>query len=242
MLKNVGNVALSSPYAVTDDKVSVTCPQTPNPLPVGASITCSASHAVTQADLDAGSITNTATGTAGYGGSTVTSNQVQVTVTAGQNPALKLTKSASPSTYDAAGQTISYSYLLENSGNVTLSEPFTISDDKLGTVACPATASLAPGGTITCSASHLVTQADLDAGSITNHASATASFGGNTVTSNPAEATVNAELAPALSLTKSASPTTYNTVGQAISYSYVVKNTGNVTLAGRSRLATTRPR
>ncbi len=232
VLKNVGNVALSSPYAVTDDKVSVTCPQTPNPLPVGASITCSASHAVTQADLDAGSITNTATGTAGYGGSTVTSNQVQVTVTAGQNPALKLAKSASPSTYDAAGQTISYSYLLENSGNVTLSEPVTISDDKLGTVACPATASLAPGGTITCSASHLVTQADLDAGSITNHASATASFGGNTVTSNPAEATVNAESAPALSLTKSASPTTYNTVGQAISYSYEVKNSGNVTLAG----------
>ena len=104
-------------------------------VPPGASITCSATYTITQADLDAGSVTNTATASNG----TVTSNQDSETVTAAQSPALTLVKTASPSTYDAVGNVISYSYLVTNSGNVTLSGPFTISDDK-ATASCPATA------------------------------------------------------------------------------------------------------
>jgi uncharacterized repeat protein (TIGR01451 family) len=111
------------------------------------------------------------------------------TVTAQQSPALSLAKSANPTTYSAAGQTISYSYLLTNSGNTTLSGPFTVSDDK-ATVSCPSTpSSLNPGDTLTCTASYVTTQADVDAGSVTNHATATAANNGNPVTSNQATAT-----------------------------------------------------
>ena len=117
------------------------------------SLTCTASYIVTQADLDGGSVTNTATAYAYFNGSQGTSNEATATVTAEQHPALKLTKTASPTTYDAAGQTISYSYLLENSGNVTLAGPFTVSDNK-ATVTCPATASLAPDASLTCTASY----------------------------------------------------------------------------------------
>ncbi len=67
---------------------------------------------------------------------------------------------------------ISYSYLVTNTGNVTLSGPFTVSDDKATDESCPATASLAPGASITCTASYTITQADLDSGSVTNIASA----------------------------------------------------------------------
>ena len=80
-----------------------------------------------------------------------------------QAPALTLVKSATPTSYDHVGQVISYSYLVTNTGNVTLPGQFTVTDDKL-TVTCPATATLAPGASITCTASHTVIQADLDAG------------------------------------------------------------------------------
>ena len=119
------------------------------------------------------------TGTVGW--------QPSLTVCYIANAALTLTKSASPATYNAAGQTINYSYVILNSGNVTLDGPFTVSDDK-ATVTCPATSSLAPGATVTCAASYTIQQSDLDAGSVTNHATAT----NGSATSNVAQATVTA--------------------------------------------------
>ena len=143
-----------------------------------------------------------------------------------QSPALTLVKSATPQSYDQVGQVISYSYKVTNTGNVTLPGPFTVSDNKV-TVTCPPTPSLAPGAFITCTASHTVTQADLDAGQIVNVASAS----NGTVTSPPDTVTVDAVQRPALSVVKS-SPTTGLTAPQTVNYSYVVTNTGNVTVTG----------
>src|SRR5262249_39839558 len=139
---NSGNVTLAGPFSVTDDKVAVTCPNTAS-LATGASISCTASHLITQADLDAGSIVNHATASGGG----ATSNQATATVTATQTKALSLTKTPSPTTYTATGQTIAYTYVVTNSGNVTLAGPFSVADDKV-TVSCPTTASLAPGASI----------------------------------------------------------------------------------------------
>ena len=84
MVTNSGNVPVVPPYAVADDKATVSCPQTPNPLNPGAIITCTASYTVTQADITAGSVVNVATASAVYNGSPVTSNQDTVTVPAVQ--------------------------------------------------------------------------------------------------------------------------------------------------------------
>ncbi|MCA1711843.1 MAG: hypothetical protein LC789_09515 [Actinobacteria bacterium] len=144
-------------------------------------------------------------------------------------PALSLVKKASPPTYDSVGDTITYSYEVKNTGNVPLAGPVTVTDDK-ATVTCPAlpAGGLVVGATTTCTASYTITQADLNAGSVTNKATASA----NGTHSNQDTATVTADQTKTLLLDKTASPATYNSVGDVISYAYEVTNTGNVTLAG----------
>jgi hypothetical protein len=97
-----------------------------------------------------------------------------------------------------AGEVITYTYGLTNSGNVTLTGPFVITDDKIGTVTCgTASSTLAPGASFagTCTGTYTIQAGDVkptNDGSVTNHATATAKDpDGGTVTSNEAQATVN---------------------------------------------------
>jgi fimbrial isopeptide formation D2 family protein/uncharacterized repeat protein (TIGR01451 family) len=229
-LTNTGNVTLDAPYTVDDDKVAVDCPASPAQLQRGASVTCTASHTITQDDLDAGEIVNTATGHATFDGDEVDSNEDQATVTAIQLPALSLEKIADPLTYDEVGDVVDYTYELTNTGNVTLDAPYAVDDDKV-VVDCPASpAQLQRGASVTCTASTTVTQDDLDAGEIVNTATGHATFDGDEVDSNEDMATVTADQQPALSLVKTADPLTYDEVGDVVDYTYELTNTGNVTL------------
>ncbi len=230
VLTNSGNVTLDGPFTISDDKTTVSCPATASLTP-GDQITCTATYWITQADVDAGSVTNAATGQGKFHSDPVQSNQATASVTAIGNPALQLTKGASPETYSKVGDTIAYSYVIKNTGNATLNGPFTVTDDKV-TVTCPAESTLAPNATLTCTGTYTIAQADLDAGSVTNAAIAHAVFKGNTINSTQAKATVNAAGSPALSLTKSADPTTYSKVDDVVQYTYELRNTGNVTLSG----------
>jgi uncharacterized repeat protein (TIGR01451 family) len=202
-LTNSGDVTLVAPFTVTDDQAAdEACPSTPTSLAPGAKITCTASDTTTQADLDAGQLTNIATAQAKAGSSTVTSGQATATVTATQRASLTLVKTANPTTFSAPGQGITYTYVLTNAGNVTLAAPYGVADDRSTDEHCPSTpATLAPGATVSCSATYAITAADVTAGSVTNHATATATRGVGTVTSNVATATVTfarvgAQIAP----------------------------------------------
>ncbi len=143
-----------------------------------------------------GSVINTATidPPAGVTDPTPANNSATDTDTVNSTgaPGLTLAKSASPTTYTAAGNIIAYRYRLTNSGNVALSGPFTVADDKAG-VSCPVTASLAVGASITCTASYTITPADVTAGHVTNVATASSANG---PTSNQASATVQAHRSP----------------------------------------------
>jgi hypothetical protein len=164
LVSNTGTVILSGPVTINDDKATdEACPAVSTVgnldenLDVGESITCTASYPIIQADLDTGSVRNTARATAG----TTNSTPEHATVNAIQTPALTLDKTATPTAFAAVGDLIAYSYRLTNSGNVTLIAPFTVNDDK-ATATCPGTpTSLAPGEWITCTASYSITQADV---------------------------------------------------------------------------------
>ncbi len=65
---------------------------------------------------------------------------------------------------------LDYRFTVANIGNITLTAVPQITDDKIGTFACgplPA-GGLAPGAFLSCTAQYTVTQADMDAGTITN--------------------------------------------------------------------------
>ena len=218
--------ALAAADAVAEGAVSSA--QDGLTLAPGQSASCTAQHTVTQAEMDTGKVKNTATADSDQ----TVPDTADLSIPATQNPALSLDKTASPITYDAVGQTISYSYKLTNVGNVTLAGPFTVSDDKSTDESCPATQSLLPGASIVCTASYTIKQSDLDAGSVKNTAQGSVQFGGKSVLSNQDSETVTATQTPALTLTKSANPTIYSYPGQVIVYTYVLKNTGNVTLSG----------
>ena len=234
VVTNNGNVTLQAPFAVTDNKIvspnAVNCSAAPATLAPLASFTCTAGYRITQADVVAGSVTNMASATGKNGSTTVTSPADSETVTIAPAPALSLEKSATPSIYTAVDDVISYSYVVTNVGNVAITA-LAVSDDKIATVNC-LTTSLALGAATTCSASYTITQADIEAGSVTNTAYATGQGPNSTSARSPSDTyTITGPVArPSLAISKSASPMTYGTVGETITYSYAVANNGNVTL------------
>ncbi|HLO29299.1 MAG TPA: DUF11 domain-containing protein, partial [Anaerolineales bacterium] len=163
-------------------------------LPPRQSSTCTGSYPLTQADFDTGSVTNTATARSVQAGPVTASTTQTLT----QPAALTLTKSANPITYYAAGQAITYTYTLTNSGDVTLISPYTVADDKVAVVDCPSVGPLDPGASTTCTGTYTILPADISAGSVTNTASATASSGATTVTSNSASATITRVVPPSI--------------------------------------------
>ena len=82
-----------------------------------------------------------------------------------------------------------------------------------------------------------MTQGDIDAGSVSNTASATATTADNgSPTPSPSTSTVFSSATPSLALTKSASTngpggTSYDATGQIITWAFSVQNTGPVTLS-----------
>lgn len=247
VVTNTGNVALTDVEVIegeftgTGTLSPVVCPAEAAELAPEASVTCTATYIVTQADVDAGSITNdaTATGTPPEGTPPVSPPSEVTIPSVDPAPALSIVKSSDVETVAKAGDAISYSFLVTNTGNVTLTDVTVTETEFSGTgtapvILCPAGASnLVPGADVTCTATYTVTQADVDAGTITNIASVTGTPP-SPLTPPPVtpsnEVVVDVPPVPALEIEKSATPETITAAGQTISYSFVVTNTGNVTL------------
>ncbi|MDP1714103.1 MAG: TadE/TadG family type IV pilus assembly protein [Anaerolineales bacterium] len=243
-LKNTGSGDLSAPFTVTNtitgySPVTFTCAGAPATLASGGSFNCIGTYQIIQADLDAGSVTNTATASAN--GSP--SNTVSKTITANAAPALSLSKSASPTASSTVGAIITYTYTLTNTGNVSLTSPYAVADNKIASVNCSGAASpLAPTASTTCTASYSITNNDITNGSVVNQAAGTAKFKTTTITSNNATATV---LTPPLVLAISVSPLTATLPNQVITYTFSVLNnsafTANSLSVTDSRITVTCP-
>ncbi|WP_188504102.1 DUF7507 domain-containing protein, partial [Parapedobacter pyrenivorans] len=250
-VRNTGNVTLTG-VTVTDDNAEIIAGIPIAQLTPNAIATIIARHQITQIDIDAGTVVNQAkvTGDDPDGNpiaevlsdnpDTPQPNDPMV-VELTQRPALSLTKRATSEGPYAVGQYISYEITVRNTGNVTLTD-VTVTDDNAEIIAGTPIASLKPNVSATVIARHRVTQADIDAGTVTNQATVTGNDPrGNPISEVPSDnpntlepndpTVVPMESAPMLSLTKGVTSEGPYDVGDQIKYfNIIVTNTGNVTL------------
>ena len=212
-------------------------------LGVGQSRVITASHAVTQNEIDTngggdGDIDNTATADSDQTAPTSASASVPLT----RAPRIGLTKtvvSVDPSgdgVLNHAGEVVSYSLVVSNTGNTTLSG-VTVTDPLTGTKV--SVGILAVGASASIPASYAITQADIDTnaggdGLIENTATVASDQAGPVSVTR----TVPLTRSPLLSLVKtvaSVDPSgdgVLNHAGEVVAYNLILSNTGNTTLSG----------
>lgn len=178
-------------------------------------------------------------------------------------PALTVTKVADDDTDVTVGQTVTYTYTVTNSGNVTMTN-VSLADvhDGAGTAPTPVFTgtpltdngtigdstddaadnvwdTLAPGDTVNFTSTYTVVQADLNSngggdGDIDNTATATGTYGGSPTNGSISYAIDLENVSATLAVAKAADDTTDVTLGQLITYTYTITNTGNVAITAIS--------
>ncbi len=235
-LTNKGNISLSGPFLVSDDKIS-TVPNGTGPLEPNLSLSVGAIYAVTMQDIIAAKVTNRAEATTLFNGNIVVSNRDSVTVEGTFIPLLSLTKTGVFNDLNAngladAGETISYSFLVENKGIVDL-ENVTVTDPKLTILGSPIALAVGANSGNHFTGTYTLTQDDINLGYVDNTAQATSNL------SPPAqddEKVVLPQLA-AIKIVKSIDKIPGQgedcvrvNLGEIITYSFTVTNEGNVSL------------
>ncbi|WIB76995.1 isopeptide-forming domain-containing fimbrial protein [Curtobacterium sp. MCPF17_002] len=242
---NTGNVTVNdvsiedTDFTGTGALSDLACTTDDTSLAPGEQLLCTATYTLTQADIDAGKVTNAALahGTPVNGDEPLTSTPFDAVIPTPQNASVSVVKTADVDTVSAPDQDVTYSFVITNTGSVTLTDPQVQDTDFSGTgdltaVTCPADTTLVPGQAVTCTATYSTTQADVDAGSLTNTATAVATTPTGDVTdpSTPSTATIATAAAPGLTVVKTANSDTVTGAGATIKYTFTVTNTGNVTM------------
>jgi len=228
---NTGNVTLTD-VVVTDALVpALSCDRTT--LAPSESTTCTGTYTVKQSDVDAGQVVNTASVDAKDPAGGDVTGHGDVTTDLNFAPSLDVVKSGALADDAKAGQSVNYQVVATNTGNVTLTN-VTVTDPKVTGLVCGGNGVLIPGASITCQGSYVLTQADVDAGSVVNTATVHSKDPSGADVGGQDTVTVDVPPAPSISLAKSATPddSANYTLGQVITYSFVATNTGNVTLSG----------
>ncbi|MFB9210773.1 hypothetical protein ACFFUR_03080, partial [Echinicola jeungdonensis] len=203
--------------------------------------TFTAVYALTQADIDAGTFTNTAevSGDTPADNAVTDSDDDTQTFTEAASISLVKTGTYVDSNGDGeanVGDEITYSFTIENTGNVTL-DGIMVTDPQVTVSGSAIT--LAPGATdnSTFTAVYALTQPDIDAGTFTNTAEVNGVTPADAPVTDSDDDTQTFAEAASISLEKAGTYVDNNgdgvaNVGDEITYSFTIENTGNVTLDG----------
>ncbi|WP_219087015.1 DUF7507 domain-containing protein [Microbacterium resistens] len=244
---NTGTTTLTD-VVVTDPMLGgeVACAAIDGPLAPGASVTCApVVHTLTQGDIDGGVVHNEASVSATSPQGPV-DDDAQADVAIDGADAIGLTKSVvalvdlDGDGRTGAGDAVDYAFTVRNLGTTTLTDP-ELSDPLLGgALECPALdgATLAPGASVDCGPiRYLLTQEDVERGTVHNEAVVTATGPRGTVSDDAAaDVAITGETGIALVKTAGA-PTDADGdgrigAGDTVAYTFTVTNTGTTTLTG----------
>ena len=225
-ITNSGNVTVTG---IELEDTLVTLDEEAFTLAPADSKTITYTYKVTQDDVDAGQIDNTVTATGKDPKNADVTGTDSATVTTVESDAkLDVVKTAAPASEVKAGDKVTYTVKITNSGNVTVKD-IELEDTLVSLKEKAFT--LAPGAEKEITYTYTVTQADVDAGKINNTVTATGKDPKDNDVPNSANATVKTVAAePELTVEKTAEPNSNVKVGDEITYTVVVTNTGNVTV------------
>lgn len=252
-VQNTGNVTLND-IQLTDLVADVTVQNAANwdgPLAPGEINTdaFTATYALKQSDIDAGQFANTARVDGigpGPGGpqsvsdisGTTVGNDTPTDLVLTRTSSLSIVKAAVPSlsTPPVAGDQIAYSFVVTNTGNQTLTN-VVVTDPLPDLTMTSATTIpvLLPGtvNAVTVTATYTLKQSDIQAGEVRNQATVAFEDPDGPVTPVPSnEVVVPLAQQPSLAVVKTASSALSDpaAVGEEITYSFTVTNTGNLLL------------
>ena len=184
----VTNIGADSVHDLTlTDSLSDVALCTPGVVAPGASTTCTATHEVTQADVDATIVRNEAT-VAGVDSANVAVSSVLSDVETPVMAGLDLITLGNLVDTDGdhradVGESIDYTFAVTNSGPDELTS-IAVDAPRLGAVTCPS-GPLAPGSSVNCTASYVVTQDDVLAARLATSATASATLPDASTTMSP---------------------------------------------------------
>ncbi len=229
-VENTGDVTLTNVYVYdsTFDHTTSTVTLAPGEF---YEWTDEVTHDVTESDAWNMNVQNFATayGTPSTGGEVSDDDDVLVDIDSPM-PAITLTKTADPG-YAPIGGEITFTFTVANTGNVTLYDVF-VEDEKLGFISTESI-TLDPGEDyeLNETASYTLIEEDAYNGGFSNIAWAYGyAENQQEVSDDDMEFVETDEPNPSILLTKTAEPDTLAQIGDEITYTFTVQNTGNVTL------------
>ncbi len=256
-------------FVFSNDRATVTCPKLAVPaicstkglpdtcgaLAAGASISCTGTYTSTASDVGA----DINSGTTVFGLPEVPANATELTkkiqsAAASGNilrattvvkfksagtPKLTVEMTASPKTFSKAGEKITYTYKVTNTGKGHITGSlglYNLKGARVSDQCSPWPNRLAPGKSASCTRTYMTTTADVGK-DITAGVSASGFAAGNTTGKQERSNTVKVVIKyvkpkpvakPSISLLVKPAQSTYKNAGERITYTYTVRNTGNV--------------
>ncbi|WP_434122080.1 DUF7507 domain-containing protein, partial [Salinicoccus roseus] len=144
------------------------------------------------------------------------------------DPSISLVKTSDKEAVSEAGEEVTYTFEIENTGNVII-DNIVLNDPMLGGDIELETAVLEPGEITTVNVTHTVTQEDLNSSELENIASVTGEDPTDTPVEDEDTVVTPTEQNPSIELVKSADRNDL-VADEAINYTFTATNTGNVTL------------